>query len=754
MGEILQAKIKEYNKLGAIVAITKNVDGFVPLIHLTDTSMENPERKHPVGTTVTGRVFRKNERTKLHLTFKSQLVSSELPLITEYSKNLIGTVSHGTIIVVNKKFLILELFNEIRGIVPRSKASAKEIQDLTKIFRIGQVLQCRIAEVDPEEKKMTLSLQIDGLKSIGALNKNKESQKQQLKLCQKVNCTVTQILGDVVKVLISDQNLPAEIPMYHISDDLSICEGLIKILQPGDEIKDALVFRNDITSITLTLKSSVYNWLSSKGDVLVGDDIVEGELVPTAVDELRPYGVMVIVPKGKWGSRQLIHKSCILDKALDDINKIGLRIGQTLIVNCLGRNKENKPKLSSKLYNVTRNSNNLDSLSMLVDHFDGEDLIMKGLEQRGSKFSSLNKYSVGDTVDVTVSSIADHGLTVKIENSEIEGIITKDHLAPNKEYSEDDKLEACVIYVDPTEKFIYFTLMEDIKENLHYYYDNDLEVGQNIKCSIIFMHQNFVIGMLKGANEGIAVYLPAKKHINDLIGMHSLYRGDKTCSIVVKHIKNDRVFGIIKSQNQNKELTFTQDRPQLCLSSEATEIEFPNESIDEKLTRLNVHSISLEGIIEDGNEISQIMKENRKDVLELRKEKRKEKLKEARKLRKEENGKIKAEKEANPDEESDKTPTKKKAVTHKERRKEKLKQKKLEKQLKRKLSDGDSENVDSSDDAAADADSPNTKRQCLELDTKGFVWDVPDEEMNSSSSDSNDDEESNDETAGQTKVCT
>ena len=164
-GEKVTCKVKEYVEggKGVLVEVGKNMNGFVPAMHLSDVPLKNPEKKYPVGSKLKCRVLRADPgKRRLHLTAKSILVNEEYPIVADYDPSHVGTVTEGTVSIVKSQGLLLELFGGAKGWVPKSKLSTEEIEYPEKLFFLGQVLKCEVVSTEPERERMTLSLIIGG----------------------------------------------------------------------------------------------------------------------------------------------------------------------------------------------------------------------------------------------------------------------------------------------------------------------------------------------------------------------------------------------------------------------------------------------------------------------------------------------------------------------------------------------------------------------------------------------------------------
>ncbi len=177
-GEKVTCKVKHYTEKGAIVTVGKMMDGFIPMLHLSDVPMKNPEKKYPPGSKLHCRVLKVTPaRRQLHLTAKSILVNEEYPIVTAAESRFEGVVTEGTVVAVNPGGLVMQLFGNACGFVPKSKISTEKVENHESLFFLGQVLKCAVVSTEPERNKMTLSLVIGGTsKPFGTKRKKEDVQ--------------------------------------------------------------------------------------------------------------------------------------------------------------------------------------------------------------------------------------------------------------------------------------------------------------------------------------------------------------------------------------------------------------------------------------------------------------------------------------------------------------------------------------------------------------------------------------------------
>ena len=84
---------------GLFVEIGKNMNAFIPALHMSDVPLKNPEKKFSIGDRLKCRVLRVDpEKKKIHLTAKNILVSEEYPVVSTFDQDHVGKVTEGVVV--------------------------------------------------------------------------------------------------------------------------------------------------------------------------------------------------------------------------------------------------------------------------------------------------------------------------------------------------------------------------------------------------------------------------------------------------------------------------------------------------------------------------------------------------------------------------------------------------------------------------------------------------------------------------------
>ena len=93
---------------GLFVEIGKNMNAFIPALHMSDVPLKNPEKKFSIGDRLKCRVLRVDpEKKKIHLTAKNILVSEEYPVVSTFDQNHVGKVTEGVVVSLSTEGTII-----------------------------------------------------------------------------------------------------------------------------------------------------------------------------------------------------------------------------------------------------------------------------------------------------------------------------------------------------------------------------------------------------------------------------------------------------------------------------------------------------------------------------------------------------------------------------------------------------------------------------------------------------------------------
>jgi rRNA biogenesis protein RRP5 len=228
VGQVVKGKVHKLfaDKSGStsvLVHLSEGIIALVPETHLADVHLQHPERKFREGAAVTARVLSVDlDKHHVKLTLKKSLVNSEAEPWTDYTRIAEGATGPGTLVNINRAGAVVQFYGEITAWLPVSEMSEAYIEDATKHFSKGQVVNVRVLSVNHKEDRMLVSC-----KDPNAVDADKETLFQSLQP------------GDIVKGTVIEKALDSAIV------DLGHgIKGILRVghLTDGSEKKDKSTF--------------------------------------------------------------------------------------------------------------------------------------------------------------------------------------------------------------------------------------------------------------------------------------------------------------------------------------------------------------------------------------------------------------------------------------------------------------------------------------------------------------------------------
>jgi len=149
---------------GTVVRITNfgafvDLGGMDGLIHLSELSWK--QIKHPsdvlsVGDKIDVVVLGfDREKERVSLSYR-RAQPDPWTLLPENFKE--GAIVSGTVSKLAKRYVFVEIFTGIEGLIPLFELSEKNVADPTKVVHLGDVVQVKILEIKPDLRRILLSM--------------------------------------------------------------------------------------------------------------------------------------------------------------------------------------------------------------------------------------------------------------------------------------------------------------------------------------------------------------------------------------------------------------------------------------------------------------------------------------------------------------------------------------------------------------------------------------------------------------------
>jgi small subunit ribosomal protein S1 len=157
IGTTIEGRIKNLTDFGLFIGIDEGIDG---LVHISDISwtkrLKHPGEIYKKGDEVRAIVLnvdRENERFSLGI---KQLESDPWEEIPNLYR--VGSKVKAVITNITDFGLFLELEEGVEGLVHISELPEEQVKNITELYKVGDVLEAKVANVSRRERKIGLSL--------------------------------------------------------------------------------------------------------------------------------------------------------------------------------------------------------------------------------------------------------------------------------------------------------------------------------------------------------------------------------------------------------------------------------------------------------------------------------------------------------------------------------------------------------------------------------------------------------------------
>ncbi|KFY46775.1 hypothetical protein V494_00331 [Pseudogymnoascus sp. VKM F-4513 (FW-928)] len=410
IGEVVKGKvdkllINEAGIGGLFVKLADGITGLVPEMHMADVKFLHPEKKFKEGLSVTARVLSTDlSKRQFRLTLKKALVNSESPVFKSYEDIEPGSQSPGTIVSIVPGGAVVQFYGTVRGFLPVSEMSESYIQDPNQHFRIGQVVNVHVLNVDPAAARLTVSC-----KDPAAFGISQQNALKKLRIGEMVSATVTEKSNDDISVELEVSGLRAILPVGHLTDG-SAAKNLsaFKKIRVGQTLQSLAVIdkveKNRL--ITLTNKPTLVKAAKERTLLREFTDVKENKIVHGFVKNITPTAVFVQFGGGLTG---LLPKSKLQDEALT-LPDFGLRRLQSLTAKVLSvDHSEKRFLLSVKDINLS-----LPSIDSELVH-TGES--QKAINPVDESISAAEDFTLGKVTMARVASVKETQINVQLADN-------------------------------------------------------------------------------------------------------------------------------------------------------------------------------------------------------------------------------------------------------------------------------------------------------------------------------------------------
>lgn len=444
IGQIVQGTVEklilnERGLGGILVNLADGISGLVAPAHLADVHLQHPERKFKEGLSVKARVLSTDlEKRRIALTLKKTLVNSEVEPWLSYENIEIGAQSPGTLINILPTGAVVQFYGSVRGFLPKAEMSEAYISDPTEHFKVGQVVNVRVLDIDAAEQKMRVSCKDPssfGPKELKAFTK--------LEIGGITKGTITEITTTMISLDL-EKSLKGMLNISQLSDGSETKnKNTAKKLRVGQVISDLVILeKRDKRHVVVLSHKPEFIKAARAGTLITRIDQLQ--LGAKVVGYVRNITKTIVFVEFADAAVAIIPISNLEDekKTLPDF---GLSAGQTIsaYVSSLDLNNNKAVLTTNPAQLSSANKSNKQSSKMAATEPVNE---------------AMSDLSLGQITEARITAVKPLQLNVELAGG-----------VPGR--------------VDATEVFSSFSEVKDWKHPLVSY-----KVGQNIKARVIGLH--------------------------------------------------------------------------------------------------------------------------------------------------------------------------------------------------------------------------------------------------------------------------
>ncbi|KAF2762569.1 ribosomal RNA processing protein RRP5 [Pseudovirgaria hyperparasitica] len=329
IGQVVHGTVKKLfiNETGTpnlTVQIAEGIVGLVAESHFADAHLEHPEKKFREGVKVIARILSINlTNRRFRMTLKKSLVNSDADTWSTYDNISVGDQSPGTVLKLLPTGAVVEFYNRVTAFLPKSEMSEAYIDNPSRHFRIGQVVNVRVLSVDPRESRMIVSC-----RDPSAIDTAQRDAFKALKVGNLVTATVLEKSDDSIAVEVAG-DVKGIIRMGHLTDGTEKKErSAFKRIRVGQKLDGLLILKkiDKRSQIDLTNKPSLVEAAKNGTLITKFEDLSEGQVVDGFVRNFDTAKIFVEFGGEVVGA---LFKSQLNEDVLS-LPNYGLRVGLSL----------------------------------------------------------------------------------------------------------------------------------------------------------------------------------------------------------------------------------------------------------------------------------------------------------------------------------------------------------------------------------------------------------------------------------------
>lgn len=495
---VVMATIVSIEDFGLVVKLADNIRGFVPKIHMADINIKNPALKFKQNQRVKAKVLTVDpSKRRLTLTLKRSVVKNSTADVTGYETLEKNQQVTGWIAAIKQFGIIMNFTSKIRGLVHSSEISNVPMTeaDICKLYRLGQVLSCRVVHVNPEKEKLSLSLNL--LEEFDTKNSEEKSarwaRRGQIHSCTVLSRAKGAIEGFIVQLDATKEE--AFLPTHHLSDYATLSDQKTKQLQPGSKIEPVLVISKKMKKVNVTAKSSIVSWAKSFKEMPKISDLSVGDFIVGYIKDFQDYGCFIEIGNGLVG---LCPKACLADNFVSNPKDV-YSLGETVMCKITNIDTEKERLLVSLKHSDVGSEPSLTGSKLLEGYFKELDTFADTVDQ-----------PAGSIVECNIESVSEKWYEVKV--GEAPGMV--DRTCAEGELKAGDKRKGVVL--DHNAGTYYLSLEPELVESVEGRGKRKkLTKGAEMSATVVLTTEDYFVVVLPGADHRFG-YVHRRAHLSDL----------------------------------------------------------------------------------------------------------------------------------------------------------------------------------------------------------------------------------------------
>jgi rRNA biogenesis protein RRP5 len=523
VGAAVSGTVLSVESYGIIVTLADRIRGLCPCVHLGELEVKKPHSKFKPGAAVRCHVLSVDvANSRVILTMKKSLCTSQLPRITTFSDANVGSVYEGYISAIKEAGCIVSFFNGVHGLAPKSKLGVSGINSgelqPDDCFRVGQTLKVKVLSCSPEQGKMLLTPDLSAVPAEGKIRCQDLVGKTVAGIVTKKAANKLEFQLDVDGLA---EGTIGTIDEQHVSDHAEFCTEVLQTFEVGQKVNQMLVLKASGLNkrITLTLKPCLLAAAVSEAIPSSIDALVVGVTYPGYVSNVTDFGVFVRFGSSLTG---LAMRGNVADEFVSDPAQ-HFSVGQSVQARVL------KVDSSTKKFELSLKQSHCKAAtdSFLRSYF-ADVCTIAGVSRRRSAFGWYSALKIGGTVEGVVEDMRYGGVIIDLGN-DLTGFVKEEHCPDSTPCTVGDKVKARVLDADPRKAIVDLSLLPELLKQASK--KRSVKAGSALRGTVQLVKSDYAVLTLD--KSGIVCLANCKDYNARSINSQSLYKYGSSLTVQI-----------------------------------------------------------------------------------------------------------------------------------------------------------------------------------------------------------------------------